>query len=426
VQGRLRAPGGKWYLAHAVVSSVAARREVAITNVPLTLDTLAWVDLLRDLGASAAYIAASRTLTLDCTKVSNSNPDPAIAARLRASIELLAPLFTRFSAFSLGIPGGDRIGKRPIEGQIGIVRAFGASVVSDGAALKVTRTGSGAPSVIRLPRAQISVAIMATVMATSMAQTIRIENVPVEPEIAYHVAFMNLLGYAVHYRRGTSPASSSIIVDADRTDCARDKVTYALPTDPTWVVTFAAAAASTDGCLIVDDVNLEDLGASVDALAALGTEITAVADGGAAKGSFEFKRSALRRADIDLTADYFPAISTDHLPFLTVLAAVAGPDRVRCHDRIFEWRDNHFDGLRMLGASICAQDRSRQFEVRGPTALRGSTGLRAPDIRGGMALLIASLCAQGRSEVECISHIYRGYEDPVGTLQALGADVALQ
>jgi UDP-N-acetylglucosamine 1-carboxyvinyltransferase len=421
--GRMTAPAGKWYTAHAIVASLIAECPVTLRRVPDSLDTAVWIDLLNDMGASCRFDASSTSLLIDARNISRA-PSADLAGSLRASIELLAPLTTRLTNFRLGFPGGDRIGPRPINGQVQILQAFGAQVdIEDGEIVvecgRFDRRRERWE--IELARPQISVAIMATILAAGLNIPARVTNVPGEPEVKYHCGLLEKLGFPMESQLG--PYASENWLELGRRTSRPFHCDITLAGDPTWATTFAVAAALTDGNIVVDGVDAGDFGMTLPLLRQLGVLVDhSNTEHG---GCLSFSRGDAARFPGAIVADYFPAVSTDHLPFITLLACSNSGETVLMEDRIFKARDNHFGELRRMGADIRPISGSSRFTVTGSNRFGAAVGLQALDIRAGMALAIAAASATGRSTIKGLSHIARGYPCVGESIARLGGEARL-
>jgi UDP-N-acetylglucosamine 1-carboxyvinyltransferase len=410
LSGVVRAAGNKNGALPILAASVLASEPVVLENVPRIRDVETMVELLVDIGADARWSGANE-VTIDAAGVRKTSLDPELCRRIRASFLLAGPLLARFGRVAIPPPGGDVIGRRRLDTHIHAFAELGVEVEVDGAYELSVRRLVGT----RLYLDEASVmgtenAVMAAVLAEG--ETI-VGHAACEPHIQDLCRFLSALGADI------DGVGSNVlrIRGVERLGGA----TYRLGPDHIEVASFAALAAVSGGEVTVDDVQPDDLISIVPAFRKLGIQM-------------EVGQASVRvppRQDLHVEDDLggqipkiesgiWPAFPAD-LTSIAVTAATQARGTVLIFEKMFESRLFFVDKLVSMGARIILCDPHRAV-VTGPAKLYGER-LESPDIRAGMAMVIAALCAEGTSTIGNIGQIDRGYERIDERLRALGAHI---
>jgi UDP-N-acetylglucosamine 1-carboxyvinyltransferase len=410
LSGSVRAAGNKNGALPILAATLLASEPVRLENVPRITDVETMVELIADLGADAAWTGPNE-VTVDAAKVAKTSLHPELGRRIRASFLLAGPLLARFGRATVPPPGGDVIGRRRLDTHIHAFAALGVSVDLNGAyELTVDR--------LRGQRLYLDEAsVMGTenaIMAAALAEGETVVGYAAcEPHIQDLCRFLVSLGAEIQ------GIGSNIlhIHGVERLGGG----TYRIGPDHIEVASFAALAAVTGGEVTVEDVEPDDLISIVPAFRKLGIELE-VGD-----RSVRVAGGQQLRVEDDLggqipkiESGVWPAFPTD-LTSIAVTASTQVQGTVLIFEKMFENRLFFVDKLVSMGAKIILCDPHRAV-VTGPAPLYGER-LESPDIRAGMAMLIAALCAEGRSSIGNIGQIDRGYERIDERLRALGADV---
>jgi UDP-N-acetylglucosamine 1-carboxyvinyltransferase len=410
LSGTVRASGNKNGALPILAASVMASGEVLLSNVPRIRDVETMVELIADLGADVAWTGPN-DIRVKASGVSKTSLDPFLSREIRASFLLAGPLLARFGRVTVPPPGGDVIGRRRLDTHIHAFQALGVDVELNGAYEMQTDGLRGKR--LYLDEASVSgteSAIMAAVLAEGETSVV---HAACEPHIQDLCRFLVQLGADID-------GIGSNIVRVRGVEELRGGE-YRIGPEHIEVASFAALAALTGGDVTIEDVDPDDLIGIVPAFRKLGIRMDVE------------ERSLRITPDQDLRivddlGGQIPKIESGVWPaFPTDLTSIALTCATQCHgtilifEKMFEGRLVFVDKLVSMGARIIICDPHRAV-VTGPAQLYGQR-LESPDIRAGMAMLIAALCAEGESTIGNIGQIDRGYEAIDARLRALGASI---
>lgn len=376
--------------------------EVLLHNTPQIEDVFTMVALLEGLGVRTAW--QGNTLYLDTRVLHHAQPNPRLVNRMRASFYIFGPLLARLGYAKMPHPGGCQIGSRPVNFHINGLRALGATITQNGNAYTAQTLGlSGARIYLDMPSAGATQQIMtAAVYASGL--TI-IENAAMEPEVANLANFLNAAGAHIE-----GAGTSTLYIQGPAR--LRNQVEFSVIPDRLEAGTFALAAAITRGEVTLEKVMPEHLHALLAKLREVGVQVRECED------SITVQATS-RPKPLDIRTMPYPGFPTDlQQPMCALLALAEGASKVL--ETIYENRTQHVPELQKMGADIVAEGRT--MLIRGVEKLKG-TRVRATDLRGGAALVVAALAAQGETTVEEIEHIDRGYEQLEQKLRSLGAQI---
>jgi UDP-N-acetylglucosamine 1-carboxyvinyltransferase len=411
VGGTIAPAGNKNEALPVLAASLLVRGEVVVENVPQIEDVSILLEALRQLGVAVGYDDA-HTLRLDATKLTGSAPDPALASRIRGSMLLVPGLLARTGRATFPRPGGDRIGRRRLDTHLAALEVLGAWAESGSpSALRIDDRFRGAE--VFLDETSVTAtenAVMAAVLADGPSV---IDNAASEPHVQGLCRFLNAAGARIE-GVGTNRLHIEGVPELR-------PLRHRLGPDHVEVGSFVALAAMTGGELSVTNVVVDDLRMIRLMYGRLGVE-TRVDD---------TTLIVPRKQSLEIASDVDGAIAkVDDAPWpgfpadLTSLALVLATQcrgTVLIHEKLFESRLFFVDGLIAMGARIVLCDPHRAVVV-GPAELHSAT-LVSPDIRAGMALIAAALCARGRSVILNAHQVDRGYERIDERLRSLGAEI---
>ncbi len=327
--------------------------------------------------------------------------------KIRASYYLIGAMLGRFGSAKTTMPGGCNFGVRPIDQHIKGMTALGADVeIRNG--FVYADTADGRPHGARIYLDKVSVgATMNIILAATLAQgrTI-IENAAREPHIVDLANFLNSMGADI---RGAGTDT----VKVNGVDALHGG-SYAIIPDQIEAGTYMVAAAATGGEVLIRNVIPRHLECISAKLRETGTIVQEYGDSVLVKGA-----SVLRRANVKTLP--YPGFPTDMQPQMGTLLCLANGTSV-ITEGIYDNRFKYVNELRKMGAEI--QVDGRVAVIEGGTKLSGAP-VKACDLRAGAAMVIAGMCASGTTVIEDIHYIERGYENFVGKLQALGAEIEL-
>jgi UDP-N-acetylglucosamine 1-carboxyvinyltransferase len=408
--GTVRASGNKNAALPILAASVLASEEVRLSNVPRIRDVETMAELLVDLGADLAWTGPNE-LRIDAGSVTRTDLDAGLAREIRASFLLAGPLLARFGRVTVPPPGGDVIGRRRLDTHMHAFAALGAEVNAEGVldvsatTLRGTRMYLDEASVMGTENA-----VMAAVLAEG--ETV-LGHAACEPHIQDLCRFLVSLGAEI----GGIGSNVLHIRGVD----ALSGGDYRLGPDHIEVASFVGLAAATGGEVVVLDVEPDDLISIVPAFRKLGVEMEV------SESSVRVPPGQTLLVEDDfggqipkIESGIWPAFPAD-LTSIAVTVATQATGTILIFEKMFESRLFFVDKLVSMGARIVLCDPHRVV-VTGPATLYGER-LESPDIRAGMAMLIAALCAEGTSTIGNIRQIDRGYERIDERLQALGAAI---
>ena len=411
LSGRIRAAGNKNGALPILAACLLASEPVTITNVPRIRDVDTMLELLSDLGADAGWTGPNE-VRIETANVAKSAPDVALCKKIRASFLLAGPLLARFGRATMPPPGGDVIGRRRLDPHIHAFAELGAAIDIGGPTFEMTTDGLRGAHVF-LDEASVMAtenAVMAAVMTPG--ETV-IGNAACEPHVQDLCRFLVSLGARIE-------GIESNVLRIEGVDHLGGG-DWAIGCDHIEVGSFIGMAAITGGDVTVEGVRAKDLVSIVPAFAKLGVRVEVGED----VVHIPSRQQLIVQDDLGgmipkIEDGPWPAFPSD-LTSIAVTVATQAFGTVLMFEKMFENRLFFTDKLVSMGARIILCDPHRAV-VTGPAHLVGQR-MESPDIRAGMAMLIAALCAEGESEIGSIEQIDRGYERIDERLRALGAHI---
>ena len=401
LEGTVTVNGGK-NAALAIIPAVLLCNEpCTIENLPFVRDTEALADILLALGAKVTL--AGSTMTIDPRGVKSAVVPEEYARRLRASYYFVGAMLGCFGQADVSYPGGCAIGNRPIDQHIKGFEALGATVTTDyGFINAICDEMFGSHIYLDVVSVGATVNIM---LAAVRAKGLTIlENAAKEPHIVDLANFLNSMGADV---RG----AGTDVIKIHGVDIMHG-TNYSIIPDQIEAGTYMTMTAAAGGEVLIKNVIPKHLEAITDKLLQTGCEIEEYDD------SILVRRNAkLNKTNVKTLPH--PGFPTDMQPQMTTLLAIAQGTSI-VTEGVWDNRFKYVDELRRMGAKI--QVDGKVAVVEGVEQLSGAQ-VKAMDLRAGVALVQAALTAKGTSEIEDIYWVERGYEDLVGKLQGLGADI---
>jgi UDP-N-acetylglucosamine 1-carboxyvinyltransferase len=402
LKGTIEIKGAKNDALVIFAASLLTSQPVTVSNVPEIEDTKHLLELIKKLGCEVERLKYGE-YRISSDNLRSYYMDPEIAKKIRASILLTAPLLSRFGKVKFPHPGGCVIGERPIDQFLNGYKNMGAKVYSKGNLYEITTPGlKGAEFIFNnITVTGTESLIMAAVLAKG--KTV-LKNCACEPEVKSLADFLNSCGAKI-----TGAGTSFVTINGVAKLQGGNHRT--IP-DRVEAGSFAILAAATNGNIVIKNCEPEHLDSLLDSLKKVGVVFRVD------KNSIEVIPSQLKSTNIK-THEY-PGFPTDlQAPFCVLLTQSKGSGLV--HETIYEGRLTWTEELKRMGADIHTYDPHR-IEIKGPTKLRGRE-IESPDIRAGMAYLIAALCANGSSTINNVYQIDRGYEKIEERLKKIGADI---
>jgi UDP-N-acetylglucosamine 1-carboxyvinyltransferase len=406
LEGEITVPGAKNSVLKLMAASLLVDGVTTLTNVPAIADVAIMGDLLDALGVSSArHPNDPTTLVLTHHGVITPVAPYELVERIRASINVLGPLLTRYGEVRLSLPGGDDFGSRPIDMHLSGLEAMGATFELHHGYLEARAERlHGAKITFEFPSVGATENLLTA--AVFAKGTTVIDNAAREPEIGDLCEFLVAMGADIE-----GIGSSTLVIHGVERDSLRP-VTHEIVPDRIQAATYIAAAAVTGGEITLRNARAEHMEMLIRRFVDMGLQITPQTQGIAV-----FAPKRLRSVDV-ATLPY-PGIATDYKPLIVTMLAVADGVGI-VTENLYPGRFRYVEELLRLGADISTD--GHHAVVRGVARLSGAP-VKAPDIRAGAALVVAGLVAEGETVITGVDHIDRGYDDLVGRLAILGADI---
>jgi len=405
LSGTIRIHGAKNAALPILAASMLAEGTVTIRNVPRLLDIEVMLNILQDLGCRTEQI--DNVVTVDSNAAFSSHVPENLMRQMRSSVFLMGPLLARFGEVEVYQPGGCAIGERKIDLHLRGLQALGAVIQETGSRIvcKADRL-TGAEIILDFPSVGATENIMLAAVLASGRTTI--VGAAREPEIQDLERFLNAMGGKV-----SGAGTDTISIEGVRSLNGCD---FEVIPDRIVTGTVMVAAAVTRGDVTLEGTRPGHLTSLIHVMRRAGVHIDVEND-----IMRVISRSRPKSVDRVVTSPY-PAFPTDLQAQLMVLLAISeGVSMVK--ETVFEGRFKHVDELGRMGADI-RLDLNTAF-IRGVPQLYG-TAVEASDLRAGAALVIAGLAANGRTVVEQVHHIDRGYDRIEKMFGSLGGDIVRQ
>jgi UDP-N-acetylglucosamine 1-carboxyvinyltransferase len=413
LSGQVSPSGNKNAALPLLASCLLTDEPVILKNVPDIRDVRTMRSLLLSLGIQI-HDLGNHTWKIHAKEVHPADLDPNICCQIRASILLAGPMVARAGELQLPPPGGDVIGRRRVDTHILALEALGTQVDYDRIA-KVFSFKAGQLKGADILLDEVSVtatenAIMAAVMASGET-TIR--NAASEPHIQELCHFLNGLGAKIH-NIGSNTLNIHGVSNLGGGE-------FTIGPDYLEVVSFIGAAVVTGGEIRINNAGPKHLDMTRLVLKRLGVKWDVIGeDIVVPKGQDLCVEQDLGGSIPEISVMPWPSFPTD-LMSIAIVIATQSRGSILFHDWMYEGRMYFTDKLRGMGAQIVLCDPHRCI-VQGPTTLVGEN-VESPDIRAGLALVLAALAAEGESNIRNVGQIDRGYEQIEHKLQQLGARI---
>ena len=412
LRGEVTISGAKNAALKALAATLLTSEEVVLDNVPMIADVLSMADLLRSLGAVVEIDPERERVSVRVERIDRTDPPPELFKATRASVVVTGPMLAREGQISFSLPGGDQIGKRPIDMHLRGFERMGATIAREGVDILATANRlQGTRIYMDYPSHTGTEALL---MASTLARgTTTIVNASAEPEIVWLGNMLIRMGARIS-------GLGSPIITVEGVERLHGVSEVVIP-DRLEAGTFALAAAITGGEVTLIGVREPHMLPLTEKLLEAGADIWH-------RDNRMLVRTGRHLRAVDIQTLPFPGFPTDlQAAFVPLLTQAHGVSVV--HERVYEDRLRYTDDLVRMGADIRVarfgtngEFLATSAEVHGPTRLTG-TRVRALDIRAAVSLVLAGLVADGETEVDEVHHIDRGYARFVDKLTGIGADV---
>lgn len=427
LQGHIRASGAKNAMTKLLVASLLSDRKCTFYNVPNIGDVEITVNLCKEIGSEVKWDREKKILEISTSELKTSYIPQKYSGANRIPILMIGALMGRTDQ-DIIVPtiGGDLIGMRPVDLHISALQKLGAKIEyremkKEGAYFAQAHQGlTGA--VITLDYPSVGATENTILAAVRAKGTTLIKNAAIEPEIIDLILFLQKLG-------------ANIMVDADRTICVQQAtqfydVEHTVLSDRNEVASYAMAAISTKGRVFIEGAEHFHMIAFLNKIREIGGGFQVRPNG------IEFFYDQPLRAGLHLQTDVHPGFMTDwQQPFVVLLTQAHGASVI--HETVYENRFGYTHALKEMGADVelftqCLGGKQCRFAssshyhslvIKGPTLLKGKE-IVIPDLRAGFAYVMAALLSVDESVITTnVDYLDRGYEDLVGKLTSLGADI---
>lgn len=404
LSGSVKISGAKNSALPLIASTILARNDVVVNNVPEVADVKTLLKLMRFLGAETSL--EDNRLVINCEKVDKTEATYDIVKTMRASILVLGPLLVRFGTCQVSLPGGCAIGQRPVDLHLKALEAMGAEIEIKGGYIHATAPEGLHGTTIVFDKITVT-GTENIVMAAALAKgTTKIVNAAKEPEVVQLCEVLRGAGVQIS-GIGTDEimveGTNGVLLDFPSFDVIPDRIEAG---------TYLIAGAITNSSITLENVNVSHLESVMSKLQEMGFGLRT-------DGTKLTLLTARKIRPVEIVTTEFPGFPTDmQAQFMALATQADGASLI--DERLFENRFMHASELSRLGAKITIKGNSAT--VQGATELYAAD-VMATDLRASSALVLAALVAQGKTRIHRIYHLDRGYEGLEKKLISLGAKI---
>ena len=403
LKGTISCSGAKNAALPMIAATILSDENVILKNLPYLQDITTMFELLGSMGAEI-LLNENMDFTISTNELKEKEARYELVKTMRASILVLGPLVAKYGEARIALPGGCAIGTRPVNFHLDALEQLGASIslkngYIEAKAKKLQGTSIKFDGVTVTGTENI-------MMAACLAEgTTILTNVAKEPEIIDLAQFLNAMGAKI-----TGAGTNEIIIEGVK---GLHGTEYSIPADRIEAGTYLVAAVITKGDIKINGINPKRLTKVLDKLVETGAKVTTTND------SISLKMELDKPKPVDITTAPFPEFPTDMQAQFSVINALAdGVSNI--YETVFENRYMHIQELNRMGCDI--QVSGNHAVIKGVDSLYGAE-VMATDLRASASLILAGLCAKGKTKVDRIYHIDRGYERIEEKLNYLGANI---
>lgn len=403
LRGTIRISGAKNSAVAVIPAAILSNEKVVINNVPNISDIDALVEILTYL--EAGIIRKKDTMIIDPTTIKNKEVPEEISNKLRASYYFMASLLGKFNKVDMYFPGGCNIGKRPIDQTLKAFRLLGANVIEKDNKYDIT-TNKLTGNKITLDMPSVGATVNSIITATKAIGTTTIENAAREPEIINVADFLNKMGAKIK-----GAGESTIIIEG--VDYLSGCTIDIIP-DRIEAGTYVIIGALVGNNLKIDNVIPEHIKSLIEKLSESGVNMKISENNIVVNKTKDLK-------PIEVITEGYPGFPTDlQQPIVAFLTQCIGESMVE--ENIWENRFQNVEYLNKMGSNI--EIDGKRLHIKGKTKLKGCV-VKATDLRAGACMVIAGLVADGKTTIEDIEHVLRGYENIEKKLKNVGAKIKI-
>lgn len=405
LSGEIAVFGSKNATTPILAATLLTSETCVISNVPRIEDVFRMLEILEGLGAHVEW-RDERAVAITAKDIDPARLDAHLVKRLRSSILCLGSLSARFDQFEFYYPGGCSIGARPIDTHFDAFAKMGVNIVSDGEKqYRIDATKRVARTVV-LKEFSVTATENAMMLAAALPGKTTIKMAAAEPHVQDLGRFLIGMGAKI-----SGLGTHTVIVEGGELHGTEHIV---IP-DANEAATFLVLGAATLSDIVVVNARIEHLESVIEKLQEFGVGIEVLDE----NRLRVFPKSELTSPG-KVKPEFYPGIPTDTQALFGVLASVSEGETL-IHDHFYEGRFNYIPELEKMGVKVKVLN-PHQAEIIGRKKLRGTT-MKSFDLRAGAALIIAALAAEGKTIIEDIYQVDRGYERIEERLQKLGADI---
>jgi UDP-N-acetylglucosamine 1-carboxyvinyltransferase len=405
LHGAVRVEGSKNAALPILAASVAISGEVRLKQVPKLQDVTTMSTLMQGMGVSIERDQTD-TVVINSSEITSTVAPYELVRQMRAGICVLGPLLTRFGTAIVALPGGCKIGHRPVDLHLRGLAALGADIqIESGNIVASARQLRGCELDLLGSHGPTVTGTCNVMVAASLARgkTV-IRNAAREPEVADLARFLNSAGAEIE-GQGTSVIEIRGVEELE-------PVQHTIIADRIEAATLAIAAAITRGRILIENAPAEQMRAVLNILQQIGVDLKQSSDG-------LYVSAGEQLLPVIAEINPYPGLPTDvQAQLMALLTLVPGESRIT--DNVFPERFMHAAELIRMGADI--QVRGNSATIRGVPSLSAAP-VMASDLRASAALVLAGIAAKGITEIHRVYHLYRGYQQFDSKLNSLGARI---
>jgi UDP-N-acetylglucosamine 1-carboxyvinyltransferase len=402
LKGQIKISGSKNASLPILAASLLSNKKITLKNVPKVVDIKTMLSLLQSLG-SKIKIKKNKVI-IDNSKQIKKFASYGLVKTMRAGILVLGPLLAKFGYAKVSLPGGCAIGTRPVDIHLKALSKLGVKYkIDQGYVIAHARNGLKANN-IRFPKISVGATENLIISACFAKGTSTLSNCAIEPEIKDLVNFLNKMGCIIKWKSKRTVK----IIGVNKIK----EISYSVMFDRIEAGTYLVAAAVTEGNLKIQNIIPKIIKTEIDILKKIGSRITIKKDGVQIIGNKKIKSIKIKTAP-------YPGFPTDLQAQIMVLLCKANKSST-VQENIFENRFMHVAELNRMGAKILTY--GNKAIVEGNTNF-ATAELMATDLRASVSLVLAALTAKGKSVINRIYHLDRGYENIEKKLKKVGAKI---
>ncbi len=405
--GSINISGSKNASLPILAASLLFDEVVTLKNIPDVKDISTMCILLESIGKKIEFSKSRNEVKIFPNKIKKLLASYSLVKTMRAGILVLGPLLSKYGHAKVSLPGGCAIGSRPVDLHTEFLKKMGAKIKIENGYIIANASKKLSSAIVKFPTISVGATenlIMASVLARG--KTI-IKNIAVEPEIIDLINFLNLSGAKISF----SSKRSLIINGVEKLN----NITYSIIPDRIEAGTYAIASLITNGKITLKNIDTDVMKNIFVVLKKAGAKLEYNK-----KNSVTISRNKIKSLSIKTSP--YPGFPTDMQAQLMSLLCLA-KSRSIINESIFENRFLHVSELKRMGANI--KIKNKNAFIFGVANLKGAE-VMATDLRASVSLVLAGLAAKGKTVVNRIYHLERGYENLIGKLKACGAQVSIK